>query len=390
MNIDDQLTAAFHAKAETATTSPEAYGLIRDRVRAGRRPQFIQIAAATLAVPAIAVAVFVLNDGDDPAPLRPEGSVAPTTPAEPSVAPAPSSSAAASASPSDVPTASQEYADAIAVGVREPTGDRIVFRSPTGEEIGTSTALPGWQITDLEWSPDRASLYISSTGEKTTGCSGDQATVLDIATGKTTVLGEWGGLTFSPDGRQLAYLDYAAKNGPCTAVALVVRDVSSGAEKRYPQPTDTEPSGYSSLTWVPGVNRLVMIEQGPGDGTVVSLLDLDKASSLKDLTMVDTGVRLPGGEDARSLAYVGNRLIIAMNCCLNTDETIRFLARDSSTGRVTELRKQPGIPGGIAHLDVAPDGKQVVYSPYVEGPAWIWDLVGEPRKIADGVSGVAW
>jgi hypothetical protein len=433
MNIDDRLKEAFQAKAATAQTSPEAFELIRDRVRAGRRLWLLQVAGATLAVPAIAVAMFATADKDSGTPpAQTSTTTATTRTAEPTPAPTPTPTPtgsptgagtasavatpapAASATPEPSPSATgslaatavppapgktptaAEYADAIAV---RRAGGAIDVITPAGAVLKRIDDFVGQEVGDLEWSPNRTELWIGvrptppDTEQK---CTEAEAVAVSVRTGEQRTLGPWTQFAFSADGEQFAAV---VQPPSCAPVQLLVGTVATGEGRTIAGAragTDEAQYGYSSLSWVPGANRLVFIEHGLGESVDARLLDLETAQRITDGVHLDDG-NDGSGEGVTAATYLGRRLVMSLECCVHSSERVRFVARDG-TGKVTELFKIAGA--GSNAVDASPDGTSIAFitnGPLDESTGQygtprlrVWSGAGDPQVVKDGVTRVAW
>ncbi|HZG93568.1 MAG TPA: hypothetical protein VEZ46_02545 [Mycobacteriales bacterium] len=424
MNIDDRLKEAFQAKAVTAQTSPEAFELIRDRVRAGRRIRLLQVAGAGIAVPAMVVAAIALAGNSptrvSPSP-RPEGSGTATsvatpsgTPAETPATSAPTPTPSATTTPDVTPTprvsgtpkatgavvpsptpdpagpttgAGEPAPYASAIAVARP-GGKVELVSADGRTIQEVVTLEGREIHGIEWSPDRTQLYVSSLQARSEDFC-PQTVLVDLSDRKVEQLGRWGEVAFSSDGKTLAA--FVTSEG-CQIASLLVRELGTGAETVIQAGDNAEWDSLSSLAWVPGVNRLVFVQHGLGDSSVIRLLDLAKPTPLADAAPLGPQ-GLGAGELVSSVTYSGGRLLAGTRCCLGPTEYMRIIERGSSSGDATELYRNDGDEFVASNLDTSPDGKRVVFTSFGDGSAaWIWTVDGSdaPRKLVNGAVAAAW
>jgi len=389
MNLDDRLTEAFRAKAATARTSPDAFTLIRDRVRRQRRLRLLEIAGAGLAVPAIvALAVVVTR----PATREPQVDTPPVT-SSPSETASPSPSATASAPtepsvraipPPTEPPNDAAYADAIAVA----RAGMIELITPGGASLGWFPTPKGSTVERLQWSPDRREVYASMLVSTDDGdCHKYKAIAIDVRTRKTRQLGTWSYFAFSSDGKQLAVVEYP----DCGPARLLIRNLATGKERRIPAASgDAESALFDSLAWVPGVDRIVLVQHGPGDSTDLWLLDLSTARAINDGTRLEVGDPA-AGETVAAATYAGNRLTVALICCLNTPERLRIVERIGTTGEVRELLVVTNRWGFQLHS--SPDGKQLAFLASNSGgqqDLLVWSGAGDPQPAADDVVAIAW
>lgn len=386
MNLDDRLTEAFHAKAATARTSPEAFTVIRDRVRRQRRLRMLEVAGATVALPAIIAIAFVVTRPArepqvvDTPPVTSTPSPAPSPTVLRTDIPLPTEPPVPAIPPPTGPPNKAGYADAIAVA----RAGIVEVITPSGTSLGWFPIPKGSQVGRLEWSPDRTEVYVSTTSQEG-DCDAPQAIAVNVTSRKTRALGAWSDFAFSSDGSQLAAIETPVCGG---ASSLLVRNLVTGDERRLGAATgDSAAAGFGSLAWVPGVDRVVLVQHGIGDSTFLWLVDLAKAKSINDGTLLDLadGER---GETVAAATYAGNRLIVALVCCLNETDRLRLVERIGATG---EVRGLLSVPNQWAYqLDASPDGKRLAYAPYGAGPLWVWDFAGDPKKIADDVAAIAW
>lgn len=403
MNLDDRLREAFRAKAATARTSPDAFTVIRDRARRQRRLRLLEIAGATVSLPAVIAIAFVVTR---PATREPRVSDTPPVTSSPTETASPSPSATTPATDDPAPTEpsvpvippaptkepdESAYADAIAIS---RSGGVVDLISPSGTLRSRIATLEDRSVFRLEWSPDRSEVYVSSHAASSEGlCDPSTAIAIDVRSKKTRQLGAWSDFAFSSDGSQLAAIDRV----DCGPQTLLIRNVASGKERRLPAARgDDASASFSSLAWVPGVDRVVLVQHGPGDSADLWLVDLSTATAINDGTRLEVG----DAEESETVAgatYAGNRLIVALVCCLNTTERLQFVERIGTTGEVRELLSLPDRSS--YELDASPDGKRLVYSSSVKGPdpweplhdgVWVWDFAGDPTKVADHADAVAW
>lgn len=390
MSIEDRLSEAFQAKAETARISPDAFTTIRDRVQRRRRLFMLELAGAALAVPAVVAVALVVSS---PATREP-GVV--NTPLVTTTSPAPSPTADASPTPDHEPTPSApvvippppddpDYSNAIAVG---RPGGIVDLMSPSGDVWHRIATKKRGTVERLAWTPDRKEVYVSTVIHSyDADCPRYEAIAIDARTGKLRQLGTWSDFAFSSDGSQLAVVDKHA----CDPASLLVRNLTTGKERRIPAASGDDAGAlFANLAWVPGVDRLVLVQNGPGDSTDLWLIDLSTAKAIND------GTRLEVGDDAANetvsgATYAGNRLVVALICCLNTPERLRLVERVGTTGEVRELLVVPNRWGFQVHA--SPDEKSVAFVAATSGgqqQLWVWPGAGDPEQVTVDVEAIAW
>jgi hypothetical protein len=256
-----------------------------------------------------------------------------------------------------------------------------------GEALSTVVSLPGRTIQHIAWTPDHRQLYVASfpAGPNTLGC-GQEAVAVDVATHASTFLGSWTDFAFSSDGAKVAAF-FAGSCGPAAKAmsSLLVRDLATGKVKVYDPGLRAEWDGVGSLTWVDD-SHVAFVQYGPGDGSSVRSLNLAKANTINEATYPP--LKLTAGEMATRIVQLPHRLVIAVQCCLNTSEYTRFVIPDAVTGETADVVNIPGL--SVNDLQAAVDGSRILVSPNGKGSTFSLDLTGKSSDIMQGVTDAAW
>ena len=158
-------------------------------------------------------------------------------------------------------------------------------------------------------------------------------------------------LTWSPDGRNLAYLSHPGRIGPGNNI-LTIRSVATG-EERFLSP---RLRGVNQISWAPD-GRSVIALGFTATGTGAFRIDTETSEITK---LADEGVFAHLCPDGKTLVHWGAEGIIKRNL---------------DTGEESEVVKT-----GAPFYDLSPDGREVVFQ--VDGAVKTVSLNGgEPREL---------
>jgi Tol biopolymer transport system component len=170
-------------------------------------------------------------------------------------------------------------------------------------------------------------------------------------------------LTWSPDGRNLAYLSHPGRIGPGNNI-LTIRSVATG-EERFLSP---RLRGVNQISWAPD-GRSVIALGFTATGTGAFRIDTETSEITK---LADEGVFAHLCPDGKTLVHWGAEGIIKRNL---------------DTGEESEVVKT-----GAPFYDLSPDGREVVFQ--VDGAVKTVSLNGgEPRELFRGLAqryGLRW
>jgi hypothetical protein len=380
-DLDDELRAALREEADRATSPADAWARLDERLagdRAARRrgttKALIGVAAAA-AVAAAAIGVWqvrpedslqvdVTGDGTTTAATTAAATTVapPTAPSTtPSTAPAPTTGATIlPTTPSTAPAAGSLGA-LVAVTV---DGRLVVVDVASGRELRELAALgdprvepvegPGPNvITDVAVTPDGRRVFFDSCCEPAVG------TIFEVpadGSREAEPIAMGTGPAVSPDGTKLAY----------TAIdSVVVRDLTTGEERTYPDPRATENPLAGQLTWSLDGKRVYYVHTrwGAPTGPVSALVELDLAAERAPRTVAEVTnevFELPLALDDGRTVSVFRRAVNAGGA-LGAQLGERFV--DTMTGATrdgsdTGVADRVWRPGG-APLYVLEDGRIV-------------------------------
>lgn len=206
--------------------------------------------------------------------------------------------------------------------------------------------------------PDGAAAYISDIGME--GCGRLYRAATD-GTG-TAELPYFGRTPIvSPDGRYLAYAAVTGEGPFCPTVAVVVRDLSTGTERRWEQ-GETDRT-VQLVTWSPDGRYLSYTLSGE-ECCEVGVLDTTSTEK------VARSQRLKSSKVAESwtaATYVPDGIVILASCCtkgVDREDQFLLLQSDGKRKDLMNLGTEK-----VASFDVSPDGLQLVW---VNGEGELW------------------
>jgi hypothetical protein len=353
MNLESRLTDALRAAGTEGT--PTAAGreamLAEAATRRNRRMRATTALAVAASVVVALGAFAVLRDDptsqvrtvppvDVPSTDVPRTTLAPTTTTTPPPAARP--------------------ATAVAV---TPKGALVVVDTTTGRTVRTLAREPQARSPHKPaLSPDGSTAYFTRQGVDC-GYSTLYRVPVD-GSAPPTRLGNGSVPAVSHDGTKLAF---ATPSNGCVGAILVVRDLGTGREQRWPAP---ENDGYYSngaitaIAWAPDGRRLAF--QFDNEGSGVYLLDttvpgrLDAAKQLNPLRQpAHTALALRDWPSA-------HRLLVSALCCLHPDGMtaveVRTTTRTLDVHPETLESSELFLPGEAAHsLDSDRSGEWLLW-----------------------------
>jgi RNA polymerase sigma factor (sigma-70 family) len=223
---------------------------------------------------------------------------------------------------------------------------------PAGSTIrfGTSRFRHGTAIEALAISPDER-IVIASSASHWLGST----RAYDLATGRALYKLEnppplVEAAAFSPDGRVLVTRENDA---------IHVRDATTGKELRKFEPPNANPRSLTHwLTFTPDGKALAFT----AEGKIVHLFDIERGSEIRSFAHQNVVYAAAFSPDGRLLAAGGY-----------DSSGDNYFARlwDMATGK--ELRRCPGIRGGIRTLAFSPDGA-ILAGGGDDGRVRLWDV----------------
>jgi Tol biopolymer transport system component len=219
-----------------------------------------------------------------------------------------------------------------------------------------------WDSEVLGFAPD-GSLYYKSYTSSGSLYNGE----VDLETGKVLVppaplttryTGPVAQLTWSPDGRNLAYLSHPGRIGPGNNI-LTIRSAATG-EERFLSP---RLRGVNQISWAPDGRSIIALGFTEPE-TGAFRIDTETSGITK---LADEGVFAKLCPDGKTLVFLG-------------EGGIR--KRNLDTGEESEVVKTGPVPYGLS-----PDGREVVFQ--VDGAIKTISLNGgEPRELFRGLAQV--
>lgn len=247
--------------------------------------------------------------------------------------------------------------------------------STLGGEVTRLTDEPEVQysVDQPAWSNDGRFVHYSGNDREPTA---QDVIVRDMSTGveRRILAGEsnFGGIAFSPDGKYLSALELKAN----TDIAPYLIDIESGEATKLPVGEDGEIRVAGP--WLPDSSGLYVLTNHGREFLGAGIYDIATNEFRWDLTP---------NWDIEQLAISGDGSLLVW--AVNEDGKSSLHARDLATGNPVAL---PEIPlGVIGTLEIAPDGSSIAIllaSPRSSTELYIVDLkAGETRQITFGMLG---
>jgi len=253
---------------------------------------------------------------------------------------------------------------------RSGTWDIWTVHIAGGKQQGEPELLKkdfGWDSEVLGFAPDGALYYKTRTY-----LGGLYNGAVDLETGKVLVppapvttryTGLPAQLTWSPDGRNLAYLSHPGRIGPGNNI-LTIRSAATG-EERFLSP---RLRGVNQISWAPDGGSVIALGF-TAMGTGAFRIDTETSEITK---LADKGVFAYLCPDGKTLVFLGAGGI---------------RKRNLDTGEESEVVKT-----GAVFYNLSPDGREVVFQ--VDGAVKTVSLNGgEPRELFRGLArhyGLGW
>jgi hypothetical protein len=202
--------------------------------------------------------------------------------------------------------------------------DSIVVLTTDGriEEVGATGATRRLvadldsMVDGLSVHPDRRRIFLGFRFPAA-GSSNCEASVAELAVdGNVSEIGAGTSPAVSPDGSRLAYVALERRNDVCYRTAIVVRDLATERDERYPfsEPVPDSNPPELPLSWSQDGTKIAFVDQ---DGA--SLLDLTNSGSARfsSVTATEGRLLLP------TFAPDGS-LIALRDCCMAGSRLVRI------------------------------------------------------------------
>lgn len=334
MNTEQVFRDALRARAATAEANPNALAELRRRTARRRWVNRVQVATAAATVTALVVGTsLALDDDRDPRPpVATDPTATPT--ASPTTSPSPSPSASAT-------TGAAVGRDEFVAVLTD--GRLVVASASTGRVVRTVLPhvgdrpgrLDAFGPESLVLAPDRRSVFLARTGAGAPCPDEGVVERVDLGTGARTRIGYGRRPDVSPDGDRLVYVTGCA-------AAVVVHDLRTGVERRYPHieteyDADGNPMPWSldRAVWQGGGTRLWVVVMWENE-TELRELDPVTDRTTGDAAAVRT-TRSTFGLDRQ-----GDTLVYQHSCCYIDEEPGEdaIVLRDPK-GEETDLVRAP-------------------------------------------------
>lgn len=259
-------------------------------------------------------------------------------------------------------------------------GRLIVLDTDTGHQVRALRDTPNTVVESMALSPDGRQAFLA---EYRNGV--DTFVVrIPVEGGEPEDVAEGRAPAVSPDGRLLAYAVHAGDpRAACPPTALAVRDLVSGAERRWLSVPPGEPECHSyetafpiiGLSWAPDSRHLALSQENP-DATGVAVLDTSTAATLSDAKTLDGAYAAPEWLPNGRLAVIEYRRAEVLAIDVATGATWPLLA--GSAGR------------DVRHVDADSSGNHLLLVRQA-GALATARPGGAPERLAEGsYSQAAW
>jgi peptidyl-prolyl cis-trans isomerase B (cyclophilin B) len=275
-----------------------------------------------------------------------------------------------------------------------------------GQQLIEPAPAPAAPARFAARSDGRAGLYATSTGERlrdlgpavavaatsdgawisdADGCRSTLSYTKGAVSAERAVPGFVGAMAVSPDGRTLAYSDARPSadddSSPCGSAALVLLDVATGTERRWP--AGEASGGIDSLAWSADGKHLAFQRTQCCDATT-TVHDLVVATTPKPVPEVP----VPAGQERDCEvvlpAYQGDQLV-AVRRCDGAADLVQLTGGRSQRLRSLGDRDPIGlaVAGDAVLLSLRGDGE-------APGDLLLLDQGGSTRTVAAGLAQPSW
>ena len=230
-------------------------------------------------------------------------------------------------------------ADRAFTPVSEPTGIYTVTPAGTGETLFPNIPLNAWKPV---WSPDGSKLAFQFSVSP----SSDISIINADGTGLTKVVNNAAGfrknMSWSPNGKQIAYIGTSDLVDPNTAGAINIVNIDGSGSYRLPG----SPGFLDSVDWSPDGSKFVY-----SNGAVISVINVDGTgiAQLTTVQMTDDGAT----HDTEPHWSPDGTRIIFTRSTINSHAIYTMNADGSNIARLFNF-------GGL-QADWSPDGLSVVF-----------------------------
>ncbi len=252
------------------------------------------------------------------------------------------------------------------------TQNDIVVLAADGVRIrslGHLGATVGDEVNSVDVSPDGGRVVLSVLNDHDLMC---RATVYSIGVdGFRAPLVAGAAASFSPDGRMLAFIRYAAKGEFCLRSQLVIRRLEDGSETVAAVPGGAGVEGSPPswpLNWSPDGRRITLVG---GQGALVTTV------GVWDVRLVGSG-QSRGGTPPQAPVFVDGNVAAMTGCCVGADQQMAsFPAGGGDSSRLF------GLTGPVRSIRTDRGGKGL-WLTTEDSTLWRWEG-GRLRAVRRGV-----
>lgn len=358
MSQEDRVRAALHRRADALEPAEAEWARVASRkAAADRRARRLRawggLAAAAAVAVVVAAAATLQTEDAQRIEVTPGTTEAPVTTT--SEAPATSTTTEPTTTTTEAPTAPRLPETVVA---STPEGRLVVMSSATGRVMRVLDRGRGAGSRIVAVALGRDDVYFWRGDEASGGdesCPRPSIERVPLTGGTTSRVGRGSYPALSPDGARLAYV--GLPDAQCRNRPLIVRDLASGAERRYPSGDAGAPGDFCCvwLAWSPEGDHLAYA-RAVADTYEVRLLDVGRG----------TTARVGGGTGGESWEHPVFRpspphlLVVARRPGRGSGS--RLLEVDPATGQhVVSTAPLPTTDRNIIDLDVDASGAYVLY-----------------------------